>query len=323
ITAEHVDLASLHSIRAFATRWLDNAPPRRLDMVVLCAGTTATAGLETGDPDEGVERVWMVNYLANFHLLGLLSPALRAQPPDRDVRVLIATCASYLGGDLLHISPPKEQQQAAASKTKKPNPPDPRPPTMFSPANAYATSKLALTTFAAAYQKHLVATPRPDSFPPRPRVIVVDPGWCRTPGMRRWLTRGSLWGLAGYVVTWPVWWLVLKSAGRGAEGFLFAGMEERFGRVVESGASVEMRFVKECKERRVGREEVVGNEGVQGDLWKWSEGMIVEAEKRGVEGRKRRKMEEEEAKEAEEAGREMDEYREKLGKKRRKGKGGG
>lgn len=104
---------------------------------------------------------------------------------------------------------------------------------------------------------------------------------------------------------------------------MFAGMEERFGRVVESGASVEMRFVKECKERRVGREEVVGNEGVQGDLWKWSEGMIVEAEKRGVEGRKRRKMEEEEAKEAEEAGREMDEYREKLGKKRRKGKGGG
>jgi len=293
-------------------------------MVILCAETTTTAGLETGDPDERVERVWMVNYLANFHLLGLLSPALRAQPPDRDVRVLIATCASYLGGDLLHISPPKQQPQAATAKTKQPKTPDPRPPTVFSPANAHATSKLALTTFAAAYQKHLLATPRSDNFPPRPRVIVVDPGWCRTPGMRRWLTWGSLWGLAGYVVTWPVWWVLLKSAGRGAEGFLFAGMEERFGRIVgEGGASGEMTFVKECKERKMGRVEVVKDEGMQRDLWRWSEEMVVEAERRGVEGRRRRKKEEAEAKEMEEAGREVEGYREKVGKKRGKGKKGG
>jgi NAD(P)-dependent dehydrogenase (short-subunit alcohol dehydrogenase family) len=28
ITAEQVDLASLHSIRNFATKWIDNLPPR-------------------------------------------------------------------------------------------------------------------------------------------------------------------------------------------------------------------------------------------------------------------------------------------------------
>jgi hypothetical protein len=35
-----------------------------------------------------------------------------------------------------------------------------------------------------------------DTLPPCTRVIVVDPGLTRTPGMRRWLTGGSLWGLA-------------------------------------------------------------------------------------------------------------------------------
>ena len=39
ITAEQVDLSSLHSIRKFATKWVDNAPPRRLDMIILCANT--------------------------------------------------------------------------------------------------------------------------------------------------------------------------------------------------------------------------------------------------------------------------------------------
>lgn len=105
---------------------------------------------------------------------------------------------------------------------------------------------------------------------------------------------------------------------------MFAGMEERFGRIVgEGGASGEMRFVKECKERKMGRVEVVGDEGMQRDLWKWSEEMVVEAERRGVEGRRRRKMEEAEAKEMEEAEREVEGYREKVGKKRGRGKKGG
>lgn len=37
IYAEQVDLSDLHNIRQFATKWIDNAPPRRLDMIILCA----------------------------------------------------------------------------------------------------------------------------------------------------------------------------------------------------------------------------------------------------------------------------------------------
>ena len=49
---------------------------------------------------DGVERQIGINYLAHFHLLTLLGPSLRVQPPDRDVRVLIATCSSQNLGDV-------------------------------------------------------------------------------------------------------------------------------------------------------------------------------------------------------------------------------
>ena len=101
VYAEQVDLASLHSIRLFATKWVDNAPPRRLDMLLLCAATMAPPYATRPEmTTDGVEASWGVNYLANFHLLSILSPAIRAQPPDRDVRIIMATCPSYIGGQL-------------------------------------------------------------------------------------------------------------------------------------------------------------------------------------------------------------------------------
>ena len=78
IYAEQVDLASLHSIRQFATKWVDNAPPRRLDIIILCADTFKPRfGIEIITQD-GLDGTWGINYLANFHLLSILSPALRA-----------------------------------------------------------------------------------------------------------------------------------------------------------------------------------------------------------------------------------------------------
>ena len=70
IYAEQVDLSSLHSVRKFATKWIDNAPPRRLDMIVLCAATLTPPGGQRKETQEGLEETWMVNFLANFHLLG-------------------------------------------------------------------------------------------------------------------------------------------------------------------------------------------------------------------------------------------------------------
>ena len=204
IYAEQVDLSSLYSIRLFATKWIDNKPPRRLDMIILCADTlTPRFGLSEKTHDQ-LDPVWGINYLANFHLLGILSPALRAQPPDRDVRIIFATCASYLGGDLKGM----KDDLSPLPKTRK-----------------YESSKLATMIFAQAFQKHLDKFQRPDKNPNMARVVVVDPGFSRTPGMRRWLTMGSLWGLLLYLVTLPFWWLVLKSPLQGAQGFLRAAME--------------------------------------------------------------------------------------------------
>ncbi|USW57201.1 Putative short-chain dehydrogenase/reductase SDR, NAD(P)-binding domain superfamily [Septoria linicola] len=305
ITAEQVDLSSLHSIRTFATKWIDNAPPRRLDMVVLCANTITPGTSEIQSTSEGVEVNWQVNYLGNFHLLSILSPALRAQPPDRDVRVVFGACNSYLGGDLLHITQGGENKSKEGKKGANKAA---SAPTKFSPGNAYATSKLALTVFALAFQKHLAAYKRPDGSPNNAKVLLADPGFCRTPGMRRWLTRGSLFGLLVYLITYPIWLLILKSPDSGAQSFLWASMEEKFASG-EGGI-----LIKEVKERGFLRKDVE-DEKVQKQLWQYSEEMVQKAEKRGAEHRAKVKREEQEAKDEDEAVKQMKDYKEKVGKK--------
>ena len=265
IYAEQVDLSSLHSIRLFATKWIDNAPPRRLDMIVLCASNmTPRYGKKTVTQD-GLEPTWGINYLANFHLLGILSPALRAQPPDRDVRVVFAACSSYIGGDLKNMK-----------DTKSPLP----------KGKEYGTSKLALMTFASAFQKHLDSYKRPDKQPNPARVVMVDPGLVRTPGMRRWLSMGSLWGLLVYVMMWPLWWLILKSPNMGAQGILQACMEAELGRGVGG------RFMKECRDRELLRQEIQ-DEKVAMELWQFSENQISALEKEGAVKRALDKKEQE------------------------------
>ena len=136
----------------------------------------------------------------------------------------------------------------------------------------YQTSKLALMVFARAFQKHLDAYVRPDKQPNNARVIMVDPGLCRTPGTRRWLSSGSLLGLGLYMLLWPLWWLVLKSAEMGAEAFMYAAMEAELGKG-EGG-----RLLRECREVKVFSEEV-GDEKVAEQLWKLSEAQIKALEK--------------------------------------------
>ena len=271
IYAEQVDLSSLQSIRVFATKWVDNAPPRRLDMIILCADSLMPRFGIASKTQDGLDPVWGINYLANFHLLDILSPAVRAQPPDRDVRIVFATCSSYIGGDL---KPLKDTR-------------DPLPP-----GKKYETSKLACMIFAQALQKHLDEYQRPDKQPNNARVIVVDPGFTRTPGMRRWLTMGSLWGLLLYLVMWPFWWLVLKSPAQGAQGFLRAAMEAELGR--GSGG----RMLRECKEVDYLKKEI-RDENAQKQLWSFSEKQIGALEKEGAVKRALAKKENEVAAEKE------------------------
>lgn len=279
IYAEQVDLASLHSIRKFATKWIDNAPPRRLDMILLCADVlTPPGGKRLVTPEgSGVESTWMVNFLANFHLLGILSPAIRAQPFDRDVRIIIPTCSSYIRSAPLTEALSKEG---------------------WSPGKAYARSKLAMLVFGQAFQKHLDAYKRPDGLPNNARVVFADPGWTRTPGMRRWLTRGSLWGLVLYLMLYFWVWLLLKSPNMGVQSILYAMLEG--GLALENGG----KLIKECGEVDFARKDVK-DEDVAKQLWEASDKLIEKVEKEAALQRARMKKEQEqsekEAKEAEKA----------------------
>lgn len=196
----------------------------------------------------------MVNYLANFHLLSILSPAIRNQPPDRDVRVLFAVCPAYIA------SPPIMNGEEALIEKE------------WSPAIAYARSKLALMVFGQAFQKHLDAFKRPDGSPNNARVIFVDPGYTRTPGMRRYLSRGTLWGLGVYLAFWHQSWLWLKSSDQGAQSFLYAAQEESLGRG-QGG-----RFIKECMELDFARKDVK-DEGIAKKLWESSEKLVERVER--------------------------------------------
>lgn len=281
IYTEQVDLTDLLSVRAFATKWIDNAPPRRLDMVILCAATLTPPGSMREQTPEGVEETWMVNYLANFHLLGILSPALKAQPFDRDVRVIITTCSSYIR------STPLRDAQSHALDRKG-----------WSPSQAYANSKLALMTFALAFQKHLDSYKRPDELPMNAKVVLVDPGFAKTPGMRRWLTRGSLWGLLVYLLSYVLMWFFLKPPLMAAQSILWAAFE---GRVVRDKGG---KLVKECMEVDFARRDV-DDEEVAKKLWESSDKLIETVEKQAATKRaqekKERKEKEDKVKAEEEA----------------------
>lgn len=155
-------------------------------------------------------------------------------------------------------------------------------------AASYARSKLALMVFADAFQKHLDAYVRPDKSPNNARAFIVDPGLSRTPGMRRWLTGGSLIGLLVYILTYPLWWLVLKSSEQGAQTYLLAAME------AEYGHSAGGKLIKECRELQPLRPEV-RNEEVAKRLWEFSEKQIEQHEKEGAVKRALAKKEAEKA----------------------------
>lgn len=270
--------------------------PRRLDMIILCANTLTPAWSPRRKTEDGLDEEWQVNYLANFHLLSILSPALRAQPPDRDVRIIFSTCSSYIGAELDYkqtegvvekqTKPAKQKTQAgskssgsnsSSKQTKKKN-----------KSNMYGMSKLALMVFANAFQKHLSSHNRPDKHPVNAHVLVVDPGFSRTPGMRRWLTGGTLWGLLAYLLTWPLWWLILKSPQQGAQSFLYAAMDAQFARTDNTAD----RLIKECREVDFLRDEV-RDEQVAKQLWEFSDQQIQTKEKEAAVRRAQAKKEKE------------------------------
>ncbi|KAK9463573.1 uncharacterized protein V1516DRAFT_40717 [Lipomyces oligophaga] len=207
IYAEEVDLGSLYSVRKFATRWLDNTPPRRLDTIVCCANVMQPPFKQKVLTSDGVESQWAVNYLGHYHLLTLLAPAFRAQPADRDVRIILANCSTYVLGDLdLDDLEWKTRQYPS-----------------IRPWRVFATSKLALYLFAREFQRSFDTYKRPDGLPSHNiHVMLANPGFVRTSSSRNFISLGSIWGLLLYLIMWPFWWLILKSSNQGAQTLLHA-----------------------------------------------------------------------------------------------------
>lgn len=157
---------------------------------------------------DGVESQYGINYLGHYHLITLLSPAFRVQPADRDVRIVVAGCSSYVLADF-DISDP-----AFVS----------RPYPASQPWKVFGSSKLALLMFIREFQRSLDSYQRPDKQSNNARISLANPGFSRSPSSRNYLTLGSLWGLFFYLILWPFWWLVLKSPSQGAQTILHAIM---------------------------------------------------------------------------------------------------
>ncbi|KAI5798920.1 hypothetical protein EDC01DRAFT_22948 [Geopyxis carbonaria] len=271
IYAEKCDLNDLHSIRRFATKFIDNSPPRRLDMVICCAGLMAPIGAPRTATVDGVESHFGINYLAHFHLLNLLIPVIRVQPADRDVRILLTTCTAHILGEL-------DLNDINFVKRGYPG---------RRPWRCYGAAKLALMCYGVEFQRRISAYQRPDKEENNVRVFSIDPGYARTLGTRRWISFGSLFGLFIYMVTWPFWWLILKSPDSAAQTILTAAMSP------ECGAGPGGKYLKECKGQPYRKEGITDPE-LGNQLWEMSVKMIAELEK---ESAKRRAIEKKRAKE--------------------------
>ena len=269
IHMEEVDLESLYSVRKFATKWLDNSPPRRLDMIICCAGVASPPGQpRTATSIDGVETQLQVNYLSQVHLINLLSPALRVQPPDRDVRVILTTCVASVMADL-DISDLEFKTRGYPARR---------------PWKVLGASKLLLTMFAYEFQRHLNEFTRPDKAPNNVRVIMVDPGICRTPSFRRFSSFGTLTGLLLYLIIWPFWWLFLQSASSGAQTHLYAAMSPEFEEITE------VSYTSQCKIRSKPPRKELADEELQKQSFESTEKFIENIEKRSALARKREEM---------------------------------
>jgi NAD(P)-dependent dehydrogenase (short-subunit alcohol dehydrogenase family) len=264
IYAEECDLASLYSVRKFATRWLDNQPPRRLDGVICCGAETLPIGKGKQVTVDGVERQIGINYLGHYHLLTLLSPSLRVQPPDRDVRVLLANCSSHLLGDI-------DINDLLWENTPYPK---------YQPYKVYGTSKLLLGMFCKQFQREHDGYVRKDNHPCNIRVNMVNPGVMRSAGTRRFLSMGSIIGLFVYLILYPIWWLFLKSSYQGCQSFLFAIAAPIFPKI-EGG-----NLIQECKIITKTRKEY-SDEELQKKVFDATEKLIEGLEKQSAINRKK------------------------------------
>ncbi|AOW03652.1 hypothetical protein B0I72DRAFT_139104 [Yarrowia lipolytica] len=263
---ETCDLNDLHSVRKFATKWLDNQPPRRLDTVICCAATATPPSVERKYSRDGIEEMLQVNYLAHYHLLTLLEPALKVQPPDRDVRIVLTSCVAHVMADL-------DFSDLQFTRRKYPT---------YSPWRAFGASKLLLNMFGYEYQRRLAAYERPDKAPCNVRVVMADPGMMRSPSFKRFITCGSVLLLLLYLVFWPFWWLVLKTSKQGMQSILYGVFCGELPAPIEEAV-----YIQECDVRSHMARAEMNDKELQKEVFDKTKLMVEVIEKKSAIDRKK------------------------------------
>lgn len=267
IYAEECDLGSLHSIRKFATKWLDNQTPRRLDAIICCASELVLKGSPKEFTSDKVEKQIGINYLGHYHLIDLLSPSIRSQPPDRDVRICIATCSSHVMGEI---------DMSDLLWENKPYPEN-------KPWYVYGTSKLLLGLFVKEYQRQINNYIRNDKLPCNVKINLINPGITRTPSMRRFLSIGTIIGLIIYIMLYPIMFTFIKNSNQGAQSFFFC----LFSPLILKSKGGE--WIQNCKFKKEKKKEYNDHE-LQKKVFNETAKLLKVIEKNSVIERKKKEM---------------------------------
>ncbi|SCU87276.1 LADA_0E03026g1_1 [Lachancea dasiensis] len=241
IYLEQCDLSDLYQVRKFATKWLDNKPARRLDGVVAMAGNVEPAwkGVRKASVD-GLELQIATNFAGVFHLLDLLKPSFKAQPPDRDVRIIVTTCMLQALGNV-QIDDPLWQ----GAKYDR-------------PLKFFGSSKLQLSLCMLELQRRLleVDEKKVDGRSGKNvTVTLVQPGIMRSTSLRRLISNGSVWILVFLYsfLLYPILWLLTKSGYRGSQSVLYALMTPEFEEI--NWKDDEVKYVVNCSISKFSRKE--------------------------------------------------------------------
>jgi len=218
IYSEYCDLSDLSSVRKFATAWIDNITPRRLDGIVLMHGEMqpimGKKRYEKHTSKDGVELQMSINCVGTFHLLNLLKPCIKSQPPDRDVRIVYSTCIWQALGNVFPEDPCMSQEKFISHKF-------------------YSASKLQMSLLLVELHRQLVVgdekevkgAEKGDKLTKANiSTTIVQPGIMRSGTLRRLISNGTLWALlvlyAG--ILYPFLWLFIKNGHGGAQSILYS-----------------------------------------------------------------------------------------------------
>ncbi|SSD61219.1 uncharacterized protein SCODWIG_02980 [Saccharomycodes ludwigii] len=270
---EQCDMSNLYSVRKFATKWLDNSPPRRLDGIILMHGDAEPwfNSKTRKSSVDGLEIQISTNFAGSFHLLDILQPAFRSQPPDREVRIIVTTCLLQSLGEV-NVDDPLWSNQKFDGSLKY-----------------LSASRIQLSLCCLELQRRLNLNKKEDTG--QVTVSLVNPGIMRSYSLRRIISNGSilLLILLYCIILYPFLWIFTKSGYRGSQSILHALMtpelesinlkrstmnknKDKENLVVESG------FISDCKFRKFARKEFQDEE-LQKKLYDKTKHDIFELEK--------------------------------------------